>query len=188
MTDSLSSCFDKIIKVKNILRLKDEKFILKGSKEEGRYKTNISINIERKENINLVVFDIGKNSHASFVVQKDEDKQIYEGYNYNCDYIFISINDNEINCILCELKKSYNNFKKAKKQLKYSIPLMYYLKQLLTTHCNIAPKLYKINYNKICLIKDDTRKTSTKNKHEEEDKIYIFYGEEFAFNEFKKLK
>ena len=169
--NDLSNCFSSIVKKRNRLLFNNGKFTLKGGKNDNKYKTTVLA----KSNYNLVVFNVGDNSHASFVKN---------GYNKNCDYIFINIEDKNINFILCELKKSTNKIDNGLKQLKYSIPLAHYLKQLLITHCSTIQESLQINYKKIILIKDTKDKQPIKNEPEKENGALIFFGNEFSFKEF----
>ncbi|MBA4719367.1 MAG: hypothetical protein HRO68_09845 [Nitrosopumilus sp.] len=170
MMADLWSCFGKVLKTNKLQFCQDGKFTLKGGNKGSIYTTTIL----SKNNENLVVFDVGDNSHASFVA---------DGYNSNCDYIFIQINSKDISFILCELKTS--NKGKTFKQLKCSIPLMHYLKQLLITHCGEGLKDLKIKHRKVLIIKDQSQKTTIKNKPEidNDNGVGIFYGEEFSSNE-----
>lgn len=166
----LWDCFGQVIKEDRLQLCQNGRFTLKGGEGASGYKTTVLA----KNNGNLVVFDMGKNSHASFV---------NDGYNYNCDYIFIQVSSNEVSFILCELKKSSNSNNKAFKQLKYSIPLAHYLRQLLITHCGEKLERLKINCKKILLIKNSVEKGTIKNKPEIDNDVYMFYGEEFSLIE-----
>ena len=164
---SLVACFEEFINERNLIkRNNDHSFSLK----EDDYKTTVLAS----QSNDLVVFKIGNNSHSSFVKT---------GYNKNCDYIFIKIKEDKINFILCELKKSYNHIERAFLQLNQTIPLVYYLINLLTIHFEQYRRL-KINYKKVLLIKKQDNPDTMKNTFQKEDDVFIFEGDEFALKEF----
>lgn len=172
---SLSDCFSKVVKKSNLLPWDGEQFILEGGDGDQIYESIVLA----KNSDNLVVFNVGKNAHSSFV--KDT-------YNRNCDYIFIRIDEDEITFILCELKQSINKKTKGIEQLKYSVPLAQYLRQLLITHCETNLESLKINFIKILLVRYDKSKETTTSKPEIKDDVAMFFGEEFALNEFLETK
>ena len=170
MMTNLWNCFAEVVQKNKLQFCKDEVFVLKGGQKPNKYKTTIL----SKNNDNIIVFDVGDNSHASFVAS---------GYNHNCDYIFIQKNSDNVSFILCELKKSNSGIKRASKQLKCSVPLMHYLRQLLITHCGSELEDLKIKHKKVLIINDMSQKTPIKNQAERDDDVYIFHGEEFSSNE-----
>ena len=170
MMTNLWNCFAEVVQKNKLQFCENGEFILKGGKNENKYKTTIL----SKNNNNIVVFDVGDNSHAPFVAS---------GYDLNCDYIFVQINSDNVSFILCELKKSNNNAGKAYRQLKCSTPLMHYLRQLLITHCRSELEDLKIKHKKVLIINDMSQKTPIKNQAERDDDVYIFHGEEFSSNE-----
>ncbi len=170
MMTNLWDCFAKVINDNKLKFRNNEVFVLKGGQKQNKYETTIL----SKNNDNIIVFDVGDNSHASFVAS---------GYNHNCDYIFIQINNDNIRFVLCELKKSSHNVEKASKQLKCSVPLMHYLKQLLMTHCGSELEDLKIKHKKVLIINDMSQKIPINNQAERDDDVYIFHGEEFSSNE-----
>ena len=167
---NLWDCFAKVVQKNKLQFCENGEFILKGGKNENKYKTTIL----SKNNNNIVVFDVGDNSHASFVAS---------GYNHNCDYIFIQINNDNVGFILCELKKSNSGIKRASKQLKCSVPLMHYLRQLLTTHCGDGLEYLKIKHKKVLIINDMFQKATIKNQAERDGDVYMFYGPKFSLKE-----